>query len=176
EMHPLTSKPLDQLGWGELGRYVYKARSLWGDADDYRHFLPRLLELLVEDPPEQHSAVNEALILYNVRDEWRAWPEDEREALTGYLVSLWRYLLSTFDPGQPSAFLQDPLCCIAQAVDDLTPYLARWEAAGTTSASLAYLAHYVNANSVTLMQGAGLSNAAYWTGRRAQMGQVVSWL
>src|SRR5262245_4657835 len=126
EMHPLTLKPLDQLGWGELGRYVYKARSLWGDADDYRHFLPRLLELLVEDPPEQHSAVNEALILYNVRDEWRAWPEDEREALTGYLVSLWRYLLSTFDPAQPRAFLQDPLCCIAQAVDDLTPYLARW--------------------------------------------------
>jgi hypothetical protein len=165
EMRPLMSKPLDQLSWYEVGRYVYKAMSLWGNADDYCHFLPRLLELLVEDPPEPHTVVNEALTLYNVGDEWRTWPEVEREALPRYLDALWRYILFTFDPARPLAFLQDAPCCIAQVVDDLAPYLASWEEAGSTS-SLAYLAHYVNANSGALVQGASLSNDVYWTGRR----------
>jgi hypothetical protein len=97
----------------------------------------------------------------------------EQEAIEGYLAALWRYTLSTFDPARPLAFVQDALCLIAQVIDDLEPYLALYEE--RAASSLTYLARYVNINGDTLLRGAGLSNT-YWSDRRAQMGQVVSWL
>jgi hypothetical protein len=177
ELRPLTVKSLDQLGWNELQRYVYKGRSLWGDADDYRHFLPRLPELLATNPPDAGEAINEAIILYNIGDVWRTWPADEREAVERYLVALWRYVLCAFDPAKAASFPQDALCCIAQVSGDLAPYLVTWADVGSagSAASLVYLAHYLNANSRTLVQGMGLDNS-YWSERRAQMRQVVDWL
>jgi hypothetical protein len=105
---------------------------------------------------------------------WRAWPADEQEALERYLAALWRYVLSAFDPAESVAFPQDALCGIAQVMDNLAPYLALWEEAGSAS-SLAYMAHFVNSNSGTLVRGTGLDNS-YWSGRQTQMQQVVQWL
>ena len=43
----LESKPLQNLSAAELGRYSFKAMTTWGDKDDFRHFLPRIFELMV---------------------------------------------------------------------------------------------------------------------------------
>jgi hypothetical protein len=42
----LESKPLRQLASSDLGRYAFKAMTTWGNQDDFRHFLPRIFELL----------------------------------------------------------------------------------------------------------------------------------
>jgi hypothetical protein len=45
----LEAKPLRQLTSSDLGRYAFKAMTTWGDKDDFRHFLPRIFELLVSE-------------------------------------------------------------------------------------------------------------------------------
>lgn len=42
KLHP---KRLRDLTDSDLEKYAFKALTTWGDADDFRHFLPRLFEL-----------------------------------------------------------------------------------------------------------------------------------
>jgi hypothetical protein len=41
----LRSKRLRELGVQELHHYIWDAMTTWGDDYDYRHFLPRILEV-----------------------------------------------------------------------------------------------------------------------------------
>ena len=45
----LASKPLRQLTAKDLRKYATKALTTWGDVNDFRHFLPRLFELIFFD-------------------------------------------------------------------------------------------------------------------------------
>lgn len=45
----LESKPLRQLSSSDLSRYSFKAMTTWGDKNDFRHFLPRIFELVVSE-------------------------------------------------------------------------------------------------------------------------------
>ena len=45
----LHSRPLQDLTWSEFGVYPFKCMTTFGDEDDFKHFLPRLLELFVVD-------------------------------------------------------------------------------------------------------------------------------
>ncbi len=45
----VSRKQLNELNYDELYRYTFKAMSTWGDVDDFKHFLPRILELLTFD-------------------------------------------------------------------------------------------------------------------------------
>jgi hypothetical protein len=52
----IHSRPLRSLSGDDLGRYAFKAMTTWGNERDFRHFLPRILELLVSndlDPPTE---------------------------------------------------------------------------------------------------------------------------
>lgn len=44
----LFSKPLNELNQDDLSRYTGKAMTTWGNANDYKHFLPRIFELTAE--------------------------------------------------------------------------------------------------------------------------------
>jgi hypothetical protein len=166
----LLSRPLDQLGWHELLRYGWKAMTLLGDADDYRHFLPRLLELLAFDPPH----FNEEVILYNIRLDWQTWSVAEQSAITRWLQALWRLTLTTYDPIHRERVVADCLCCVAQLADDLAPFLAEWEAF-TIPSAIYLLADHVRANGESLSQHSTLENV-WWSERNAQMRQAVTWL
>src|SRR5262245_16013964 len=48
----LHRAPLRRLDGRSLGRYAFKALTTWGDVDDLRHFLPRLLELAAANDPD----------------------------------------------------------------------------------------------------------------------------
>src|SRR5689334_4808434 len=45
----LSAKPLRELTEADFGRYPGKAITTWGHDEDYKHFLPRLLELVLTD-------------------------------------------------------------------------------------------------------------------------------
>lgn len=49
-MQTLTSKPLRELSGEEIGPYSGYALTTVGNANDYRHFLPRILEEAVRNP------------------------------------------------------------------------------------------------------------------------------
>ncbi len=89
----LHSKELRELGWDELGLYTFKAMTTFGDVADFKHFLPRICELYVEDI---FAATYDVGILFSKLEyaDWRDWPDHEHAAvaalLKGWLASLAR--------------------------------------------------------------------------------------
>jgi hypothetical protein len=51
EGDPLCLAGLDDITVGMVSRYAAKAISTWGTVDDYKYFLPRLLERYVSPYP-----------------------------------------------------------------------------------------------------------------------------
>jgi len=74
---------LRDLAAGDLSRYAHKAMTTWGDTDDFRHFLPRILELLAAD--QFDSAVLRKLD----HGQWKTWPVNEQAAIGDFLVAWW---------------------------------------------------------------------------------------
>jgi hypothetical protein len=78
----LASKSLMALSSADLMNYFFLAVENVGDEDEFRHFLPRILELyLVEEKP--HFAWQ--VLVHNLKaaECWR-WPEPERKALEAF--------------------------------------------------------------------------------------------
>lgn len=78
----LHRRPLREMEPDDLERYAYKAMTTWGDVDDFRHFLPRLLELLVH----RRLIVDTEIVLGKLTyGYWEAWPTREQEAVSSFL-------------------------------------------------------------------------------------------
>ncbi|MEM1321090.1 MAG: hypothetical protein AAGG75_12625 [Bacteroidota bacterium] len=50
EEQKIYSKPLRALTVEDIGFYSNKAMTTWGEEADYKHFLPRIIELYIENP------------------------------------------------------------------------------------------------------------------------------
>jgi hypothetical protein len=87
----LRARPLRQLTWDDLGVYVFKAMTTFGDEQDFKHFLPRILELFAIDPENAHYDLN---IVFRKLEyaSWTEWPEAERRVVHGY-VRAWHGML-----------------------------------------------------------------------------------
>lgn len=94
----LYAKPLRELTEDGLGTYARHAMTTWGDITEYKHYLPRLYELLV-----QHPGWTDAELLIGQLDtaEWSQWPDTERDAVIAFLHELWAWSL-TIDPDDAS--------------------------------------------------------------------------
>jgi len=163
----LYATSLQALDTVVLGRYVSDAVLDLGDEKDFKHFLPRLFELLAFD----ERGLDEICLLRRLRyADWRKWPRLEQKAIETFLIAWWQSILSS-DSGRTSA--DDCLVSIAQVIDDLTPYLEAWERDRSLPA-LYHLVRFVNWNSPDLLNGRLLG--AWWDDRREQMEQAITWL
>lgn len=164
----LHSKPLRELTEGNLYDYSGDAILTWGNADDFRHFLPRLFELITE-----HSGYLELEPLFAKlrHGDWRTWPVEEQEAVEHYFAALWKWCLVREDE---EWLAEDLLCGIAQAVDDISPYLAEWRNERQQSAyeKLAYLVTWHREELIS----DGRLGHAWWADRKAQLDRVIEWL
>jgi hypothetical protein len=91
---PLHHVPLRQLTADELGRFAWKAMTTWGDARDYRHFLPRILELSLADT----AAPGLELWLIASKLEYggfAGWPAPECAAVVAWVREMWGERLET---------------------------------------------------------------------------------
>lgn len=90
--------PLRNLAEDDLWMYAMHAMTTWGDIAEYKHYLPRLHELLVV-----HPGWTDAELLIGRLDtaEWRQWPDAERDAVIAFLHELWAWSL-TIDPDDAS--------------------------------------------------------------------------
>jgi hypothetical protein len=118
----LAAKPLRQLQKDDLSLYAFKAMTTWGDEYDFKHFLPRILELLATG----YSVNPGADFLLNKLNyaQWQTWPENERNAIQGFLLALWNFVL---DGGETGDGADNWIDNISQVVSDLTPFLGAWE-------------------------------------------------
>jgi hypothetical protein len=107
--------------------YAFKAMTTFGDAADFKHFLPRLLELIARELQggEALGFDEEILGLKIALAEYATWPPAERAAVERFFMAAWRVTLATF-PSMPAP--QTLLCTVAQfaSADDLAPYLVTW--------------------------------------------------
>jgi hypothetical protein len=86
----LHGRPLRELTARDLALYSMKALTTWGDEDDLRHFLPRMLELVAIQP----GWTDVPTVFLKLTDaEWRSWPLEEQRAIERYFGELWNAAL-----------------------------------------------------------------------------------
>jgi hypothetical protein len=76
----LTSAPLRELSSENLGAYASYAVTTVGDIEDYKHFLPRILELAIQWTG-QPGLDAEMIALRLNYGKWREWPIQEQLAV-----------------------------------------------------------------------------------------------
>lgn len=164
------AKPLRELNEDNLREYARDALFVWGNADDFRHFLPRIFELTVaygdgfEDPQVVIGKLYHA--------EWRYWPDVEQQSVERFLKAAWECVLSA-EPHECCEWeIEDWLCGFARAGSPLSPYLATWLAADTVNMRL-NLAAFL-ADSGFLKPNPDASN--YWADRRESFAEVAAWV
>jgi len=161
----LHAAPLRQVGAEAMARYATRAMTTWGDERDFAHFLPRILEIVAQD-----SWPDAEVVLAKLRRAgWRTWPGAEQRAVERYLSALWTAAISTDHPVHDAPAV---LCAIAQAVDDVGPYLAAWQddrSAVATGHLVAFALSEWQPRRRRLANG-------FWADRRAQEHQVIDWL
>lgn len=81
----LASQPLSELLEVDLERFMWKAMTTWGTVDDFRYFLPRLVELanggLCWDLGLLRSKLDYG--------DWELWPQPMQDAVYEYLLAWW---------------------------------------------------------------------------------------
>lgn len=120
----LRAKPLRLLDREELDAMIWHGGNNWGEPDDFKHFLPRIFEILsildAPSPPTNRVAGFFAhhLPLFFVQGEWEVileqlvtcdWKPDELDALRAYLTIV-RPKLSTKVADKVRAWLGEGTC------------------------------------------------------------------
>lgn len=89
----LLSKPLRELEASDLTRYAGKAITSWGNAKDYKHFLPRILELIAKlEPPYEIWITFDRIQLA----DFKSWKKEEQNLIHEYMLALWESILNDF--------------------------------------------------------------------------------
>lgn len=158
ELRRLSVTPLPELSRAELEKYSWDAIWTVGSEDDYRHFTPRLLELMVREDAFQPEVVAKKLILAG----WRNWSQLEQSAIEAFLNAYWDATLQIDSSWCPA---EDAICVLGNALDDLNPLLNRWVTTTEPSAL----------KQLVLFAKDQCSNA-FWSERPEQMQQVLGWL
>ena len=166
----VSSQSLRALTVADLEKYAFKAMSTWGDDRDFRHFLPRLFELQALEGLAPWDV--EILFGKLAYAHWRTWPEAEQRAVEEYLAAVWQYLLVS---RESDIVIDEYLCGIAQAVDDLSPFLSVWEQGDHPTAVRNFIA-FVDSNRDATQVQHGILNNPFWKGHEEQRQQVFSWL
>lgn len=156
----IASKALRQLNGDDLEQFAWNAIGTWGDENDFRHFLPRLLELISD--PQERRHLPDLFVIFDKLSYCKRWPKQEQEAITTFLLTFWRSILAGH-PGREedslvaSAYLEAML----GGIDDFAPYLHAWRDM-CMSSSLRQLSELIQYHS--------------WGCRLAQNKQIRAWL
>ncbi|MEO4005260.1 hypothetical protein [Flavobacterium sp. CAU 1735] len=82
----IHTKPLRQLDGEDLSRYAFKAITTWGNTDDFKHYLPRIFELL----STTDFIVDTFVVLGKLNyANWKTWPAEEQKAINDFLMAWW---------------------------------------------------------------------------------------
>jgi hypothetical protein len=127
----VRSKPLRDLTADDLEVYAQKGLSTWGDLAEFKHFLPRLLELATRE--DDFGSLHSWSVLNKVGVRSADWPHDERKAIRGFIDAWWHATLDDF-PHRLNVL--EILEIIAVLGIDIGAYLTDWEQTGTEPAAL----------------------------------------
>ena len=131
----LFSEKLEKLKAENLYNFCSSVMLTWGKEDDYKHFLPRIYELIAN----YNSPYEEWIILDRLNDcKWRDWEIEEVKSVEFYLIELWLNLLKS------SGYkFNDYFSAIANVYPDFDEMLLKWQTC-TSRNSAQILANYFN--------------------------------
>lgn len=168
------AQPLRELDLENLRDYAVDALLVWGDEAVFKHFLPRIFELLATIPDPSLQLIDREIMFSKFRHgNWRAWPEEEQAAVEGYLHSVWHEVLGDPPAEESYSDLESWICSIGQCEDDLSSYLHDWIEDERQSASLAL--SWLLLTSAVARTGKNGRNA-FWQGRDDQYAQLQKWV
>jgi hypothetical protein len=168
EDRPLLDRPVRSLPADDLARYAAKALTTWGGVEDFRYFLPRLLDCARSGAfgyPDPEIVFGKLALA-----GWHDWAARERAAIGALLTAWWTDTLERH-PAQPP--IGTVLCCLGATGVDLDPFLDRWGRLRTAD-EVRHLHEFV-LEEVRWMDGPRLTDA-FWDRKGAAHGQVVAWL
>jgi hypothetical protein len=166
----LRRAPLRELSASDLDRYAFKAMTTWGDELDYKHFLPRILELAASAEGRGHFGFDLDLIAGKLTEAGLPdWPAPERAALAVYAAQLWVMVLAV-EPEQWRAARLLP--ALARMVPSSSSLLERWSTDPSRTAAL-QLADLVSAHWSDIFRHGALRGP--WNAHPAEHA-VRSWL
>lgn len=172
DLDALFAKPLRELDAATINVFASVAVGTHGRVTDLKHFLPRICELIPDvlcetDPLEIYiSTLRHA--------EWLAWPEKEVLAVRSFLLEWWRWTLADFPSVAP---VDNVIGAIAQAEDDLLPYLDEWDLQCRSDwPALRQLVDFYHAELIRTGRQDRLSIGVWWEARPQQDSQMCRWL
>ena len=145
----LAAGPLREIPAETLRSYTVDVLSTVGSVADFRHFLPRILQITVTGGFDGYPDLDLVMSKF-VLGEWRGWPASEQRAVSAFLYALWSTTLTGADSGA-----EELLGAIGRVEEDLGPYLRTWEAALATHAGASQLLEFVRYTF-------GRSGTRYW--------------
>jgi hypothetical protein len=171
-LRALTSAPLPNLPDAALAPYSRWAITTVGMPQDFRHFLPRILELAATDP-DWTGAEPPVIADRILRAGWPDWPADERKPVAdlfsaAFAETLAREAGGAFGP-------EDWLCGMATVALDLAAPLAGWRANRSGEAALD-LADFVFTQANSLRQSRQTTQGHWEAVAPAAQAQVGAWL
>lgn len=134
----LRSKKLRDLTNEDLSRFAGSVILTWGDENDYRCYLPRILELTAElqtpfDIWTIYSRLEDA--------NWKTWNIEEQNALNEFTVELWNNILNDNSERAEWEF-KEYFHAIAYFYRDFSKILNVWET-HDSFASIKHLTNYI---------------------------------
>lgn len=84
----IYSKSLNYLEIEDLSFYISKAITTWGNENDFKHFLPRILELYSSARYNNYFDLD---IIWNKLEygRWKDWDKKEIDAIKEYIINDW---------------------------------------------------------------------------------------
>jgi hypothetical protein len=169
----IHSDSLKRLSGAALSRFAFKAMTTWGTEDNYRHFLPRLFELLVARQLDTDDEIVFHKLTYG---QWTTWPAVEQQAVARFLHAYWADAIQQYPHTPP---IETVVCSVAQAWDDVSVVLDSWPIA-TSCAAARHFADFVDLSDCNLVKRPpivrGLQNAFWSSERESQRRLVEQWV
>lgn len=169
----LHARPLRDIKAEQLRKYADDALLVWGDVNVFKHFLPRVFELVVTVPDAAYEFADPEIVFSKFRHgRWRTWPREEQAAVERFLHAVWEEVLDNPPPEDSFTDTESWLCSIGQCEDDLSPYLDQWMGDESLSSCLA-LSSLLLSSAVARTGDSGRN--AFWDGHDAQYAQLKTW-
>ncbi len=166
----LHIKPLRELKAEDLWQFTAEVILVWGDVEDFKHFLPRIFELAIIDPS---SFVDPQVVLNKLHyGKWKCWPNHEQDTVVNFIRAVWESVLDSEPEPSYGMEIEDWLCGIALAEGQLATYLDEWLANRTINARLALAAFIAD----TCFRELSSKPSAYWEQRQESYREVIQWL
>jgi len=114
----LHTKALHLLDAEDLEHYTASAMLTWGDEDDFKHFLPRIFELLASNT----LFTDTFIVLGKLNSaKWLEWKTDEIEVIKTFLQTWWIDLTKNKIEFDREAFIE-----ISRLLGGVQPLLDLW--------------------------------------------------